>query len=145
MKRFNYSYLIISFIILLIISCKKDDVISELQFQKNLLAGTGSYQNTQRVWKLDSIIVDDKFLILTDVQKLYKKTFVYDGIYMDTEKNEGQWELPELNKLKQKIYFKVSNKIDSTSFEIISINAARLKLRLIGSKSKIDYSFIISN
>jgi hypothetical protein len=64
---------------------------------------------------------------------------------MDTEKNEGQWELPELNKLKQKIYFKVSNKIDSTSFEIISINAARLKLRLIGSKSKIDYSFIISN
>ncbi len=145
MKSFNYSYLIISFIILLIISCKKDDVISELQFQKNLLAGTGSYQNTQRVWKLDSIIVDDKFLILTDVQKLYKKTFVYDGIYMDTEKNEGQWELPELNKLKQKIYFKVSNKIDSTSFEIISINAARLKLRLIGSKSKIDYSFIISN
>lgn len=145
MKSFNYSYLIISFIILLIISCKKDDVISELQFQKNLLAGTGSYQNTQRVWKLDSIIVDDKFLILTDVQKLYKKTFVYDGIYMDTEKNEGQWELPELNKLKQKIYFKVTNKIDSTSYEIISINAARLKLRVNGTKSKIDYSFIISN
>ncbi len=145
MKRFYYSYLIISLIIFLIISCKKDDVISELQFQKNLLAGTGSYQNTQRVWKLDSILVDDKSVILTDAQKLYKKTFVYDGIYMDTEKNEGQWELPELNKLKQKIYFKVTNKIDSTSYEIISINAARLKLRVNGTKSKIDYSFIISN
>jgi hypothetical protein len=145
MKRFYYSYLIISFIIFLIISCKKDDVVSELQFQKNLLAGTGSYQNTQRVWKLDSILVDDKSVILTDVQKLYKKTFVYDGVYLDTEKNEGQWDIPELNKLKQKIYYKLTNKIDSTSYEIISINAARLKLRVNGIKSKIDYSFIISN
>ncbi len=145
MKRFYYSYLIISLIIFLIISCKKDDVISELQFQKNLLAGTGSYQNTQRVWKLDSILVDDKSVILTDVQKLYKKTFVYDGVYLDTEKNEGQWDIPELNKLKQKIYYKLTNKIDSTSYEIISINAARLKLRVNGTKSKIDYSFIISN
>ncbi len=145
MKRFYYSYLIISFIIFLIISCKKDEVVSELQFQKHLLAGTGSYQNTQHVWKLDSILVDDKPVILTDVQKLYKKTFVYDGVYLDTEKNEGQWDIPELNKLKQKIYYKLTNKIDSTLYEIISINAARLKLRVNGAKSKTDYSFIISN
>lgn len=145
MIKINYTILFISFVSVLVFSCKKEEVVSELQFQKHLLAGTGSYQNTQHVWKLDSILVDDKPVILTDVQKLYKKTFVYDGVYMDTEKNEGQWDIPELNKLKQKIYYKLTNKIDSTSYEIISINAARLKLRVNGTKSKTDYSFIISN
>ena len=145
MIKFKHLILFISFVSFLAFSCKKDEVVSELQFQKHLLAGTGSYQNTQHVWKLDSILVDDKPVILTDVQKLYKKTFVYDGLYLDTEKNEGQWDIPELNKLKQKIYYKLTNKIDSTSYEIISINAARLKLRVNGTKSKTDYSFIISN
>jgi hypothetical protein len=145
MIKFKHLILFISFISFLAFSCKKDEVVSELQFQKHLLAGTGSYQNTQHVWKLDSILVDDKPVILTDVQKLYKKIFVYDGVYLDTEKNEGQWDIPELNKLKQKIYYKLTNKIDSTSYEIISINAARLKLRVNGAKSKTDYSFIISN
>ena len=145
MIKFKYTILFISFVSVLVFSCKKEEVVSELQFQKHLLAGTGSYQNTQHVWKLDSILVDDKPVILTDVQRLYKKTFVYDGVYLDTEKNEGQWDIPELNKLKQKIYYKLTNKIDSTSYEIISINAARLKLRVNGTKSKTDYSFIISN
>lgn len=147
MKLKNVHILIGSIVcvVVFLTACKKNEVVTELQFQKNLLAGTGSYQNTQHIWKLDSILVDDKPIILTDVQKLYKKTFVYDGVYLDTEKNEGQWDLPELNKLKQKIYYKTTNKIDSTSYEIISINAARLKLRVNGTKSKTDYSFVISN
>jgi hypothetical protein len=145
MMNFRNTILYISIASILVFSCKKEEVVSELQFQKNLLAGTGSYQNSQRIWRLDSILVDDKPIILTTLQKLYKKTFVFDGVYKDTEMNEGQWELPELNKLKQKIYYKLTNKIDSTSYEIISINAARLKLRVTGSKSKTDYSFIISN
>lgn len=145
LKSLIYIILLIFNAVVFFTACKKDEVVTELQFQKNLLAGTGSFQNTQRIWRLDSIFVDDKSLQLTDIQKMYKKTFVYDGVYMDTEKNEGQWEIPELNKLKQKIYFKSTNKIDSTSFQIISINAARLKLRVDGTKSKTEYSFVISN
>ena len=145
LKSLIYIILLIFNAVVFFTACKKDEVVTELQFQKKLLAGTGSFQNTQRIWRLDSILVDDKSIQLTDIQKMYKKIFVYDGVYMDTEKNEGQWEIPELNKLKQKIYLKATNKIDSTSFQIISINAARLKLRVEGTKSKTDYSFVISN
>ena len=145
LKSLIYIILLIFNTVVFFTACKKDEVVTELQFQKKLLAGTGSFQNTQRIWRLDSILVDDKSIQLTDIQKMYKKIFVYDGVYMDTEKNEGQWEIPELNKLKQKIYLKATNKIDSTSFQIISINAARLKLRVEGTKSKTEYSFVISN
>lgn len=145
LKSLIYIILLIFNAVVFFTACKKDEVVTELQFQKKLLAGTGSFQNTQRIWRLDSILVDDKSIQLTDIQKMYKKIFVYDGVYMDTEKNEGQWEIPELNKLKQKIYLKATNKIDSTSFQIISINAARLKLRVEGTKSKTEYSFVISN
>lgn len=145
MKNFSYTIFLITSFILIFISCKKEEVVTELQFQRNLLGGTGSYLNTQHIWKLDSILVDDKPISLSDIQKLYTKTFTYDGVYKDSEKNEGQWVINELKKLKQKIYFKGTNTIDSTNYDIISINTARLKLRLNGAKTKTDYSFIILN
>ena len=53
-----------------IFSCAKQEVISDLDFQKSLLAGSGSYQNTKRTWKIDSLSQNGVVLKLTTTQKL---------------------------------------------------------------------------
>lgn len=129
----------------LLFACAKTVVLSDLEFQKRLLAGTGSYENTKHIWKLDSVVVDSKALVLTSAQKSYTKTFTADGLYSDAESNEGKWDIAELNKLKQTIIYKATGKMDSTTFEITTINAAELKLKFKGSKSTTEYSFKIAN
>ena len=130
---------------LLLFSCAKTVVLSDLDFQKRLLAGTGSYENTKHIWKLDSVIVDNKALVLTTAQKNYTKTFTADGLYNDSESNEGKWDIGELNKLKQTIIYKATGKMDSTTYEITTINAAELKLKYVGTKSTTQYAFTIVN
>ena len=83
---------------------------------------------------------------LTTLQIGYKKTFSYDGLYSDSEKNTGIWEIQTLGKLKQTIIYTTTNKQDSSMFDIVSINAARLKLNIKLSNGKLGtYSFKISN
>jgi hypothetical protein len=130
---------------MLFFSCAKTVVLSDLDFQKRLLAGTGSYENTKHIWKLDSVVVDSKALVLTTAQKSYTKTFTADGLYSDAESNEGKWDIAELNKLKQTIIYKSTGKSDSTIYEITTINAAELKLKYKGAKSTTEYSFKIAN
>jgi hypothetical protein len=131
--------------IIVIIGCTKTVPKTPLEFQKELLAGTGAYLNTQRTWEIDSFYVDGKNSPLTALQIGYKKTFSYDGLYSDSEKNTGIWEISTLGKLKvTKIY--ANNVKDSSVFDIVSINAARLKLnkKLLDGKLG-TYSFKISN
>lgn len=148
---FNKSSILISraavvfFVSFLFFSCAKTVVLSDLDFQKRLLAGTGSYENTKHIWKLDSVVVDSKALVLTTAQKSYTKTFTADGLYSDAESNEGKWDIAELNKLKQTIIYKATGKMDSTIYEITTINAAELKLKFKGTKSTTEYSFKIAN
>jgi len=141
---------ILSFVMLssifLTIACSKTATISPLEFQKNLLAGTGTYLNTQRTWQLDSCYVDAINFPLTALQKEYKKTFSYDGIYSDSDLNTGKWEIATLGKLKQTIIYKTTSKQDSSVYDIISINAARMNLTIKLSNGKLGrYSFVISN
>ena len=147
MKVNNY---ILSFVILssimLTIACSKTATKTPLQFQKELLAGTGAYLNTQHTWQLDSCYVDGSSLPLTSMQKEYKKTFSYDGVYSDSELNTGKWEIETLGKLKQTIVYKTTNKQDSSVYDIVSINAARMNLTIKLSNGKIgSYSFKIFN
>jgi hypothetical protein len=80
------------------------------------------------------------------VQKEYKKSFTYDGVYSDTELNNGKWEIATLGKLKQTIIYKITNKQDSSVYDIVSINAARMNLTIKLSNGKLgSYSFKISN
>lgn len=129
-----------------IVSCSKTEIVPPLQFQKQLLAGTGSYQNTQHIWQLDSTKIDGTNLILTSSQMNYKKTFTFDGGYSDSDNNTGKWEITTLNKLKQTIIYQSISKEDSTVYDIISINAAQmnLSLKLLNGQTAI-YSFKISN
>jgi hypothetical protein len=132
--------------IVITIACSKTVPKTPLEFQKELLAGTGAYLNTQRTWEIDSFYVDGKNSPLTELQIGYKKTFNYDGLYSDSEKNTGIWEIQTLGKLKQTIIYKTTNKQDSSIFDIVSINAARLKLNIKFPDGKLGtYSFKISN
>ena len=133
-------------IIFCIVSCSKTDIITPLQFQKQLLAGSGTYENTQRTWQLDSTKIDGASLSLSIAQKNYKKTFTFDGGYSDTDNNSGKWEINTLNKLKQTMIYQSVGKQDSTVYDIISINAAQMTLSLKSSNGKTAiYSFKISN
>jgi len=81
-------------IISCIISCAKQEVISDLDFQKSLLAGSGSYQNTKRTWKIDSLTQNGVVLKLSTAQKRYSKTFNTDGTYTDSDGITGAWLMP---------------------------------------------------
>jgi hypothetical protein len=127
-------------------ACAKTSITPPIQFQKQLLAGTGSFQNTQHVWQLDSTKINGTNLILTTSQKNYKKTFTFDGGYSDSDNNSGKWEITTLNKLKQTIFYQSISKQDSTVYDIISINAAQMSLSLkLSNGQTAIYSFKISN
>ena len=146
MKLKNTVLLMLFSSIIIIIGCSKTVPKTPLEFQKELLAGTGAYINTQRTWEIDSFFVEGKNSPLTALQIGYKKTFSYDGIYSDSEMNTGIWEIQTLGKLKQTIIYKTTNKQDSLVFDIVTINAARLNLNIKLSNGKLgSYSFKTSN
>ncbi len=146
MKLKNTILLMLFSSIIIIIGCSKTVPKTPLEFQKELLAGTGAYLNTQRTWEIDSFFVEGKNSPLTALQIGYKKTFTYDGVYSDTELNTGKWEIATLGKLKQTIIYKTTNKQDSSVYDITSINAARMNLTIKLSNGKLgSYSFKISN
>jgi len=140
------SFPLIVLIVVILASCIKTDVTPPLEFQRQLLAGTGSFLNTQRVWQLDSTRLNGVNSELTPVQKNYKKTFTFDGGYSDTDNNTGKWEIATLNKLKQTITYQFTKKQDSTTYDIIAINAAQMSLSLkLSNGQTAIYSFKIYN
>lgn len=144
--KFSILYFIFLISVCTIVSCSKTDIIPPLQFQKQLLAGTGTYENTQRTWQLDSTKIDGANLPLSIAQKNYKKTFTFDGGYNDSDNNTGKWEITTLNKLKQTIIYQAISKQDSTIYDIISLNAAQMTLSLKSSNGKTAiFSFKTSN
>ena len=128
------------------IGCSKTVSKTQLEFQKELLAGTGTYLNTERTWQLDSTKINGVNSVLTTVQKNYKKTFTFDGKYSDTDNNIGKWEISTLNKLKQTYFYQLANKQDSTTYDIVSINSAQMSLSIkLSNGQTAIYSFKISN
>jgi len=140
------SNLLIITALALVAACSKTAVTPPLEFQKQLLAGTGSFQNTQHIWQLDSTKINGVNSILTNVQKNYKKTFTFDGGYSDSDNNTGKWEIPALNKLKQTFLYQLTNKQDSTTYDIVFINSVQMSLSLkLANGQTAIYSFKISN
>jgi hypothetical protein len=139
----KYGYLLA--VLMLFQFCAKKEVISDVEFQRQLLSGTGTYQNLEHSWRLDSTYINGVPVALTAYQRTFTKTFVHDGIYKDSELNNGTWELSALNTLRQKITYSTTSKIDSCSFEILLINTARLKLKLNNATVKTEYLFKIAN
>ena len=147
MKFKNTILLIIMFSsIALTIGCSKTVPKTPLEFQKELLAGSGTYLNTERTWQLDSTRINGVNSVLTTFQKNYKKTFTFDSKYSDTDNNTGKWEISTLNKLKQTYFYQLANKQDSTIYDIVSINSAQMSLSIkLSNGQTAIYSFKISN
>jgi hypothetical protein len=132
--------------IFITIGCSKTVPKTPLEFQKELLAGAGTYLNTERTWQLDSFYVNGENKPLSSLEKGYKKTFSYDGFYSDSENNTGIWEISTLAKLKVTKIYTTKTEKDSSVFDIVSINAARLKLNIKFKDGTLgSYSFKISN
>lgn len=123
-------------------ACSKE-VLSDVDKQKVLLSGTGGTMSTERVWKLDSVLLNNTPLKLSAIQKKYKKTFAYNGDYSDSDLNTGKWSINQINNLIQ--VNTLPKKNDTTKYDILSIDQYKLILKnTIGSES-IIYFFIISN
>jgi hypothetical protein len=138
---------LLSFIFLLgtMISCSKEVVVDEIDFQRQLVGGTGSFQNTFKVWKLDSLAIDGKAFPLTTNQKKYTKKFYHSGAYIDSDGFSGTWEIPELNSLSHVTSGTQPTTKLTSKYEILEVNSAQLNLKLLNTTAKYEYFFIISN
>jgi hypothetical protein len=128
-----------------IISCAKQEVISDLDFQKSLLAGSGSYQNTKRTWKIDSLSQNGVVLKLSTAQKRYTKTFNTDGTYLDSDGITGAWLMPTTKDLTIITKNNLTNIQLTNKYQIIDINSAQLHLKYDSASIKQDLYFIIYN
>ena len=140
-----FKYLTTVLVVLLFFSCAKETIITDSDFQKNILAGTGNYQNTSHVWKLDSLIISGAAVKLTPIEKNYTKTFNRIGSYIDSDGYAGTWEMTSSNKLDIITTNSLTNIKTKSSYDIVTLNAAQLQIKITGTKGVYQYFFIISN
>jgi len=140
-----FKYLTTVLIVLLFFSCARETIISDSDFQKNILAGTGNYQNTSHVWRLDSLIISGAAVKLTTVEKNYTKTFNRLGSYIDSDGYVGTWEMTSSNKLDIITTNSLTNIKTKSSYDIVTLNAAQLQIKITGTKGVYQYFFVISN
>jgi len=140
-----FKYLTTVLIVLLFFSCAKETIITDSDFQKNILAGTGNYQNTSHVWRLDSLIISGAAVKLTTVEKNYTKTFNRLGSYIDSDGYVGTWEMTSSNKLDIITTNSLTNIKTKNSYDIVTLNAAQLQIKITGTKGVYQYFFVISN
>jgi hypothetical protein len=138
-------YFIALCIPILIFSCAKEAVTTNADFQKNLLAGTGNYQNTSNVWRLDSLTISGAPYKLSTIEKSYTKTFFRDGSYIDSDGYAGVWDMSTENKLDITTTNSVNNVKTKNSYDIITLNAAQLQIKITGAKGAYQYFFVIAN
>lgn len=132
-------------VVFCIVSCAKQEVITDIDFQRSLLAGSGSYQNTKRTWKIDSLTQNGTVLKLSTSQKRYTKTFNTDGTYTDSDGNIGSWLMPSIKDLTIISKNGFSNIQITNKFQIININSAFLHLKYDSASIKQDLYFVIFN
>lgn len=126
-------------------SCSKEVLVDEIDFQRHLVGGTGSFQNTFKVWKLDSMAVDGKGYILSTNQKKYTKKFYHSGAYIDSDGFSGTWEISAINALSHITSGTLATTKLTSKYEIVEVNSAQLNLKLLNTTTKYEYFFIISN
>lgn len=143
MKYFKYIFTI--FVSFVLFSCAKESIITDADFQKNLLAGTGNYQNTSHVWKLDSLTISGTPYKLSATERAYTKTFNRLGSYIDSDGYAGTWEMSATNKLDITTVNSLTNVKTKNSYDIVLLNAAQMQLKISGTKGVYQYFFIIAN
>jgi hypothetical protein len=147
--KFNHSLsnkiIILMVMVICLFSCAKQEILTDLDFQKSLLAGSGSYQNTKRTWKIDSLTQNGVVLILSTAQKRYTRTFNTDGTYSDSDGNIGAWLMPSTKDLTIISNNGISKIKITNKYEVVDINSAQLHLKYDSASIKQELYFIISN
>ena len=143
MKAFKY--LLTISVLMFLFSCAKETITSDADFQKNLLAGTGNFQNTEHVWRFDSLIIAGAPVKLTTIEKSYTKTFSRLGIYKDSDGYAGTWEMSSSNKLDITTTNSSTNVKTKNSYDVVTLNAAQLQIKITGTKGTYQYFFVITN
>jgi len=144
LKKFG-SFVPFLLVVFSFMACVKQEAVSPLDFQKNLLAGTGAYQNTKHTWKIDSLSVNGTVYKLSTVQKKYTKTFSRDGSYTDSDGVIGTWTMPTLTDLVLSFQAGMSGIKITNKFQLVDINAVQLHLKYDSSNVKQDIIFILNN
>lgn len=126
-------------------ACSKEVIPSDIDFQRQLVGGTGNFQNTFKIWKLDSMSVDGKNYALTTNQKKYTKKFYHSGAYIDSDGFAGTWDISEINTLNHITTGALPTTKLTSKYEIVDVNSAKLNLKLLNTTVKYEYFFIISN
>lgn len=144
LKSTSSLLLAVSIIILLsFLGCSKETAVSDIDFQKQLLAGTGKNQNTKHSWRLDSMTLAGAAVRLTQYEKNYTKIFSFDGSFLDSDGFVGLWEVKTINKLDQTISNSASGGKLITSYEIVNINSVRLNIKSVGGTGTNEYFYVI--
>lgn len=133
------------FVLGCLFSCSKEVIPSDIDFQRHLVGGTGNFQNTFKIWKLDSMSVDGKAYALTVNQKKYTKKFYHSGAYIDSDGFAGTWDISEINTLNHVTTGALPTTKLTSKYEIVDVNSAQLNLKLLNTTVKYEYFFIISN
>ena len=144
-KHFLLKTVTVLFFLACLYSCSKEVIPSDVDFQRHLVGGTGNFQNTFKIWKLDSMSVDGKAYPLTVNQKKYTKKFYHSGAYIDSDGFAGTWEIAEINMLNHVTTGALPTTKLTSKYEIADVNSAQLNLKLLNSTTKYEYFFIISN
>lgn len=136
--------LAVSIVILVgLLGCSKEEVVSDIDFQKQLLSGTGKNQNVQKSWRLDSMITAGAAVRLTQYEKNYTKIFSFDGGFSDSDGFKGVWEIKTINQLDQTINNSASGTKLVTSYEIVNINSIRLNIKSKNGTGTNEYFYVI--
>jgi len=126
------------------ILCTKAPIVTPLQFQKQLLSGTGFSQDGKHVWILDSTSIDGIKYPLTNHQKNFKKEFHFNGNYIDSDNINGFWDIPIIDQLSIIYVYPSHNLKDTVVYDIKSLDAARMNISRKLSNGQIAvYSFKI--
>jgi hypothetical protein len=144
----NFSFnskmtLVILFFVLLLSGCTKTDtvILNDLDFYKSLLAGSETSTDFQKVWKLDSLIVNGLGIPLTSAQLKYYKTFKRNGIYLDFDGYGGKWDITSPTSLE----IKITNNANplSLSYQLIELNSFQLQIEAVFDNETYQYHFKI--
>jgi hypothetical protein len=138
----KYFTLVILFIILL--GCNKHDFLSDLNFEKFLLSGSGNYHNTSHTWYLDSLTINGVNYNLNATQKSFNMTFNYDGSYLNSDGYNGKWEMPDITHLNISKRENNNNYI-ITNYILTDLNSIRFCINNTVNSTSYNYYYKIAN
>ena len=126
-------------------SCNKSDFLSNTNFQKFLLGGSGNYHNTEHTWYLDSLVVNGVPYKLSAIQKQYSRTFLNNGTFTDSDGYSGKWDILTPDELTMLIKNNITGSYVTSKWKIIDINSFKFSYKLTASDStKYDYFYKIA-